>query len=96
VGMNATGPSVRDPLGNTDRAIAYVEWRLACLAVWAAYRDSTDAANADAALAQAAYEAALDREAAAASAYARLVRTTCRSTSRPADSRCADNAPPAR
>jgi hypothetical protein len=77
VGFNATGPSVAEPPENVDRAIAYVEWGLACLAVWAAYQDSTDAAEADAALAHAAYEAALDREAAAASAYARLVRIIC-------------------
>ena len=37
MGLNATGPSVREPLGIEDRAIAYVEWRLSCLAVWAAY-----------------------------------------------------------
>jgi hypothetical protein len=76
MGLNATGPSVREPLGNVDRAIAYVEWCLACLAVWAAYQDSTDRAKADAALAHAAYQAALDREAAAANAYARLARVT--------------------
>jgi hypothetical protein len=96
MGLNARGPSVREPLGNVDRAIAYVEWRLACLAVWGAYRDWTHAAKADATLARAAYEAALDREAAAASAYARLVRITCRSTTMPADSRCAENTNSAR
>lgn len=96
MGLNATGSSVSGPLGNEGRAIAYVEWRLACLAVWAAYRDSTHASKADAALAHAAYEAALDREAAAASAYARLARITCRATARPTDSRCAENASSAR
>ena len=70
MGLNATGLSVREPLGIANRAIAYVERRLSCLAAWAAYRDSTHASKADAALAHAAYEAAIDREHAAATPYA--------------------------
>ena len=32
--LNAAAPSGQEALGNEDRALAYVEWRLACLAVW--------------------------------------------------------------
>ena len=37
---SATAPSGQEALGNEDRALAYIEWRLACLAVWRAYRES--------------------------------------------------------
>lgn len=58
-----------------DRAVlAYVEWRAHCTAVADAYRCWMNVGSADAALAYTAYEAALDREEAAARIYARLVR----------------------
>jgi hypothetical protein len=58
-----------------DRAVlAYVEWRAQCAAVWDAYRCWLDVGGADAALAYTAYEAALDREEAAARIYARITR----------------------
>ncbi len=58
-----------------DHAVlAYVEWRAQCTAVWVAYRRWMDVGGADAALAYTAYEAALDREEAAARIYARLMR----------------------
>jgi hypothetical protein len=73
-------PSVQEPPASEDRAIAYVEWRLACVAVWTAHREWTNAPKKDARLAHAAYEAALDREDAAATAYAGLVKPTRRPT----------------
>jgi hypothetical protein len=58
-----------------DRAVlAYVEWRAQCTAVWDAYRCWMNVGSADAALAYTAYDAALDREEAAARIYARLMR----------------------
>lgn len=58
-----------------DHAVlAYVEWRAQCTAVWDAYRYWVDGGDTDAALAYAAYEAALDREESAARIYARLMR----------------------
>src|SRR5437762_4945883 len=86
--VTVTAPSARYPSGGEDRAIAYIEWRLACIAVWAAYREWTRAMRADAVLAHAAYEAALDREDAAATAYARLMKLT----GVPGHSRFADRA----
>ena len=57
-----------------DHAVlAYVEWRAQCTAVWDAYRCWVDGGDTDAALAYAAYEAALDREEEAARIYARLM-----------------------
>ena len=70
---NATAGSVPNLPNLDDPAIAYAEWRTACMAVRAAYQDWTNAPKADGALAHAAYTAALDREDAAASAYARVV-----------------------
>jgi hypothetical protein len=70
---NAMARSGHQALGNLDRALAYVEWRVACLAVWSAYGEWSDAPRRDSSLAYAAYGAALDREDAAAVAYARLV-----------------------
>jgi hypothetical protein len=32
-------PSVRNASGGEERALAYIEWRLACITVWVAYRD---------------------------------------------------------
>lgn len=72
--------SAEEPPAGEDRAIAYVEWRLACIAVWTAHREWTNAPQKDAGLAHAAYEAALDREDAAATAYARLVQLTRKPT----------------
>jgi hypothetical protein len=74
--INATAQSVHGLPGLDDPVIAYAEWRTACLGVWTAYREWTNAAKADGALAHAAYAAALDREDAAASAYSRLVEHT--------------------
>jgi hypothetical protein len=81
-------PPIRYASSGEKRALAYIEWRLACNRVWVAYREWTTAMRADAALAHAAYEAALDREDAAATAYARLVKLT----RRPGNSRFADRA----
>jgi hypothetical protein len=86
---NAMALSGQEALGNEDRALAYIEWRLASLAVWRAYREWANAPKADGALAHAAYGAALDREHAAAGAYARLVRSASGPVARLADSRCA-------
>ena len=85
---NATAPSGQEALGNEDRALAYVEWRLACLAVWRAYQKWANAPKRDSSLAHAAYGAALDREHAAASVYARLVRNASGPWSGLANSRC--------
>jgi hypothetical protein len=90
---NAPAPSGQEALGNEDRALAYIEWRLACLAVWTAYRGWANAPKADASLAHAAYGAALDREHAAAGAYARLVRSASGPVAGLGDSRCASTGP---
>lgn len=92
--MSATviAPSTRDTSRGEKRAFAYIEWRLACIAVWTAYREWTRAMRADAALAHVAYEAALDREDAAASVYSGLMRLTCGPTGEPGHSRSADQA----
>ena len=87
-----TAPSIRAPSAGEKRALAYIEWRLACIAVWAAYRDWTQATRADAVPAHAMYEAALDREDAAATAYARLMKHAGGSTGRPGHSRSAEEA----
>ncbi len=58
-----------------DAMLAYVDWRAASDAVTDAYRTWGAASRKDAALAHGAYEAALDREAAAAQLYAELVAT---------------------
>jgi hypothetical protein len=57
-----------------DPMIAYAEWRMSCASVWTAYREWSRAPKADANLAHAAYTAALDREDAAARAYAHLAK----------------------
>jgi hypothetical protein len=54
---------------------AYVDWREECLAVRRAYASWTGADSGDAAGAYIAYNAALDREEAAAIAYADLIGT---------------------
>lgn len=56
-----------------DAMLAYVDWRTASDAVRNAYKTWAAAPRKDAALAHGAYEAALDREAAAAQLYAQLV-----------------------
>ena len=86
-------PSGQEALGNEDRALAYVEWRLACVAVWSAYREWASAPRPDSSLAHAAYGAALDREHAAADAYARLARSAAGPMAGLADSRCASTRP---
>ena len=87
-----TAPSIRAPSAGEKRALAYIEWRLACIRVWTTYREWTSAMRADAVPAHAAYEAALDREDAAAPAYARLMKHTGGSTGRPGHSRSAEEA----
>ena len=57
-----------------DPVIAYAEWRMSCTSVWAAYRQWSNAPEADAELAHAAYTAALDREDAAARVYSSLMK----------------------
>jgi hypothetical protein len=58
-----------------DEAIrAYVGWREECVAVWDTYRRWVSAEAGDAALAFAAYMAALDREERASGTYAQLSR----------------------
>ena len=52
---------------------AYVDWREERAAVWLAYDGWTSAPRADAAVAFAAYRAALDREERSAEVYGRLV-----------------------
>jgi hypothetical protein len=71
--LNAAAASVQQWPAALDPVIAYAEWRMSCSAVWAAYRDWSDAPKKDADLAHAAYTAALDREDAAAYAYSKLV-----------------------
>ena len=56
-----------------DAMLAYVDWRTASDAVRSAYRTWAAAPRKDAALAHGAFEAALDREAAAAQLYAQIV-----------------------
>ena len=90
---NATAASGQEAMGNLDGALAYVEWRLACLAVWSAYREWADAPKRDSSLAHAAYGAALDREHAAAVAYARLVSSASGAVAGFAESRCASTSP---
>jgi hypothetical protein len=53
--------------------VAYIEWREESSEVWDAYRWSAIAPGEDVVCAHAAYEAALDREEAAANAYAELM-----------------------
>ncbi len=60
-----------------DAMLAYVDWRAASAAVTTAYRTWAAAPRKDAALAHGAYEAALDREAAAAHLYAQRVSSQC-------------------
>ena len=74
--VNVTTPSVHGLPDLADPVIVYAEWRTACMAVWTAYRDWTNASKGDRLLAHAAYAAALDREDAAASAYSRVVLRT--------------------
>ena len=57
-----------------DRAVlAYVEWREECNAVWDAYGRWASAPPGERAHVDVAYRAALDREEAAANAYAKLI-----------------------
>jgi hypothetical protein len=55
-----------------EAVLAYVEWREESAAVWAAYGSWASAAADDAGRGHAAYQAALDREEAAARVYASL------------------------
>jgi hypothetical protein len=52
---------------------AYVDWREECEEVWSTYRRWASRSAEDAGAAHCGYAAALDRERAAAEAYARLV-----------------------
>jgi hypothetical protein len=66
--MSDTAPKIRPDI--VDRLIsAYCEWREECREVTAAYQRLSNAEPEDAALAHAAYIAALDREESAARAY---------------------------
>jgi hypothetical protein len=56
-----------------ELVIAYIEWREESAEVWDAYRSWAIAPDDDAVCAYAAYQAALDREEAAANAYAELM-----------------------
>ena len=62
----------QQPIVN-ELLLAYIEWREESAEVWAAYGSWASAPAEDAACAHAAYQAALDREEAAANAYAELV-----------------------
>lgn len=68
-----TSPSFWERRMVDDAVRAYVEWREESSTVWTAYILWADAAAADAGVAHAAYHAALDREEAAAHAYASLI-----------------------
>lgn len=92
MGVTVTAPSIRFPSDGEKRALAYIEWRLACIRVWATYRDWTRATRADAVLANAMYEAALDHEDAAATAYARLMKHGRGPTGGPGHSRSVEGA----
>jgi hypothetical protein len=92
VSVTVTGPSAWQPSDGEQRALAYVEWRLACIRVWATYRDWRQATRADGVLAHAVYEAALDREAAAATTYARLMKRACDPIRGPGHARSAERA----
>jgi hypothetical protein len=67
-------PSAREQRTVDEAVMAYVAWREGCISVDDAYRRWTDASSSDTALAHGAYRAALDREQAAAEAYAGLMR----------------------
>jgi hypothetical protein len=69
---NRVAASLREWPAATDPVIAYAEWRMSCTSVWAAYRRWSNAGNADADVAHAAYTAALDREDAAARVYSKV------------------------
>ena len=56
-----------------DAVLAYVEWREACDAVWTIYGLWASGAAHNPRCAHAAYQAALDREEAAARVYAQLI-----------------------
>jgi hypothetical protein len=56
-----------------DALHSYLEWRQQCAAVWDAYGRWASAASEDKLPAYAAYQAALDREEAAANVYATLI-----------------------
>jgi hypothetical protein len=92
VSVTVTAQSNWYPSGGEKRALGYIEWRLACIRVWVAYQEWTRTMRADAVLANAMYEAALDREDAAATAYARLMKRAGGSTGRPGHSRSAEEA----
>ena len=66
--------SLHQSLVIDDAIHAYVEWREECAQVWKAYGWWTNAPRADVGRAHAAYRAALDREEAAATAYAGLIK----------------------
>ena len=71
--MSPIEPSLRVRPMLDDAVLAYVQWREECAAVWNAYRWWESATTEDAVGAHAAYRAALDREEAAATVYAKLI-----------------------
>ena len=62
----------QQPIVN-ELLLAYIEWREESAEVWDAYRWWASAPAEDATCARAAYQAALDREEAAANAFAELI-----------------------
>ena len=70
--VNATAPFAQESAPNEDRAIAYLQWRLACTAVRTHIKNWRMTPRQWDRLAHAAYQAALYREDAAAGVYARL------------------------
>ena len=67
-------PSLAQRLIVDDAVLAYVEWREESSDVWDSYRRWRAAPSEDAGWAHAAHVAALDREQAAANAYAESIR----------------------
>ena len=84
---NAAATAGPEAPGNGDRALAYVQWRLACFAVWSVYLEWATAPRPGSSLAHAADGAALDREHAAAGAYTRLMTSASDAVAGLADSR---------
>jgi hypothetical protein len=70
---NAIEPSLHHRQLVDDAVLAYVEWREECTEVSNAYSRWISAPATDARCAHAAYQAALDREEAAAQIYAELM-----------------------
>jgi hypothetical protein len=72
--MTPSKPSLHERRIVDDAMLAYVEWREECAEVWNAYGWWASAPAEAAPPAHAAYQAALDREEAAAKVYAGLMK----------------------